>query len=108
MPEFTDPQILEIGKRQKAIIWLILISIPTTFIPFTSPVVGLISIYFIYKLATAVKSSLAWLYIILGFLPLIGLLALLHLNAKATRALRAKGLEVGLMGAISSELDKLL
>ncbi len=108
MPEFTNPEVVEVGKRQKAIIWLILISIPAIFIPFTSLVVGLISVYFIYKLAKAVKSSLAWLYIILGFLPLISLLALLHLNAKATRALREKGLKVGLMGASSSDLDNLL
>jgi hypothetical protein len=41
------------------------------------------------------------------FVPLISLLALLHLNEKATKILRANGIKVGLMGVSSSELEKM-
>lgn len=42
--------------------------------------------------------------LILMFVPIIGLLTLLILNQKATTALRAAGLHVGLLGVRTSEL----
>ena len=97
--------ILEVANRQKQILWMILISIPATFIPFATLVTGVIQIYFIVKLAKAVGSS-AWLYAVLAFLPLIGLIALLRLNGKATKILKDNGVAVGLMGANSVDLKK--
>ena len=97
--------ILEVANRQKQILWMILISIPATFIPFATLVTGVIQIYFIVKLAKAVGSS-AWLYAVLAFLPLIGLIALLRLNGKATKILKDNGVAVGLMGANSDDLKK--
>ena len=98
--------ILEVANRQKQILWMILISIPATFIPFATLVTGVIQIYFIVKLAKAVGSSMAWLYAVLAFLPLIGLIALLRLNGKATKILKDNGVAVGLMGANSDDLKK--
>jgi hypothetical protein len=40
---------------------------------------------------------------LLTFLPFIGLLVLLIVNAKATRTLRAGGLRVGLLGVNQSQ-----
>jgi hypothetical protein len=44
---------------------------------------------------------------ILAFIPCIGLLALLTINAKANNVLRQNGIRVGLMGARSSDLAAL-
>ncbi len=105
--EWTVQELLEVGTRQKQIMWLILLSLVTMFIPFATIVTGIIQIYFIFRLAEAVRSSAAWVYIILAFIPLIGLLGLLHINAKATKALQANGIKVGLMGAKSSDLERM-
>ena len=99
--------ILEVAKRQKQIMWMILLSLVAMFIPFATIVTGIIQIYFIFKLAQVVRSSAPWVYIILAFIPLIGLIALLHINGKVTKLLQANGGRVRLMGAKSSDLDKI-
>jgi len=86
---------------------MILLSLVAMFIPFATIVTGIIQIYFIYKLAGAVRSSTAWIYIILAFIPLIGLLALLHINGKATKILQANGIKVSLMGARMTDIEKM-
>jgi hypothetical protein len=95
---WTKQNVLEVAKFQKWVIWMILISLVAMFIPFATIVTGIIQLYFIFKLATALRLS-AWGYIIMAFIPLIGLIALLHLNGKATKKLKASGIRVGLMGA---------
>jgi hypothetical protein len=104
---WTADELCDVAKWQKHIIWMILISLVAMFIPGATIVTGILQIYFIYKLAKAVRSSVAWLYIILAFIPLIGLLALLHINGKASRTLQANGIRVGLMGAKRADLEKL-
>lgn len=104
--EWTAEEILEVAKRQKQILFMILISLVAIFIPYATIVTGIIQIYFIFKFAKAVRSSAAWLYIILAFIPLIGLIALLIINSKATKVLQANGIKVGLMGAKKSDLEK--
>ncbi len=101
----TSKEILELAKRQKQMIWMMLLSIEALFIPYLAIVTGIIQFYFILKLAQAIRSSAAWVYIILAFIPLIGLLALLHINGKATKILQEHGLKVGLTGARPSELE---
>ena len=100
-------ELLEVAKRQKQLLWMILLSLVPLFIPFAGIITGIISIYFIYKLAQALRSSAAWVYIILAFIPLVGFFALLHLNAKATKILRSNGIKIGLMGAKAVDLEKL-
>lgn len=105
--EWTKANLVDVAKWQKNILWMILISFVAMFIPFASIVTGIIQIYFIYKLAAAIRSSAAWLYIILAFIPLISLLALLHINQKATKKLQANGVKVGLMGARMADFEKM-
>jgi len=105
--QYNDSETLEVAKRQKAVLWLIVVNLFTFWIPFASIVMGIIGIVFIYKLAKALKCSLTWLYVVLSFIPLVGLVALLVLNGKATGALRAHGVRVGLMGANKEDLGKL-
>ncbi len=62
---YTDSEVLDIARRQKAILWLILISIPayaaSLVIPFLPLIVGIVSLVFIYQLAAALKLSAPWL-----------------------------------------------
>lgn len=102
--EYTDAEILEIAKGQKAIQWLIVVNLLTIWIPFASIVTGIIGAIFIYRLGKAERSSLAVLYTILAFVPLIGLIGLLIVNSKATVVLRQRGIRVGLMGAKKEDL----
>jgi len=104
---WAKQDLIEVAKRQKNILWMILISLVAMFIPGATIVTGIILIYFIYKLAGAVRSSAAWVYIILAFIPLVGLIALLHINGRATKTLQANGIKVGLMGARMADFDKM-
>ncbi|MGL5095286.1 MAG: hypothetical protein ACRDD1_06840 [Planctomycetia bacterium] len=104
---WTNAEIVEVAKRQKQILWMILLSIVAIFIPFATIVTGIIQVFFIYKLAIAVRSKAAWVYIVLAFIPLVGLLALLSINGKATKILQSNGLKVGLMGARSADVKRL-
>lgn len=104
---WTKQQLLEVARYQKNIQWLVLANLIAMFIPFATLVTGIIGIYFIYKLASSLRSSAAWVYIILSFIPLIGLLALVHFVQKATEVLRQNGIAVGVMGATMSDFEKI-
>ena len=105
--EFTAKELFEIAKRQKQILWIILISFLCMLFPPAILIVAIFQVFYIYKLAVAVRSSFAWGYIILSFLPLISLLALLSVNGKASRILKANGVKIGLMGVAKSDLERL-
>ena len=96
---WSTPELVEVAKYQKYIQWLVLANFVAMFIPFGNFAIAIVGIYFIYKLAAALRSTVAWLYIIAAFIPLVGLLALLHLVVSATKVLRANGIRVGIMGA---------
>ncbi|MCX5758388.1 MAG: hypothetical protein NTU83_07780 [Candidatus Hydrogenedentes bacterium] len=103
--QWTKQDLMDVAKRQKSILWMILISLVAMFIPFATIVTGIVQIYFIYRLAAALRSSAAWVYIILAFIPLVGLFALLHINSNATNRLKENGIKVGLMGARMVDFD---
>ena len=103
--QWTKQDLIEVATRQRVIIcWMIPICLVTSFIPI---VPAIIQIYFIYKLAVALRSSVAWLYIVLAFIPLVALISLLVINGKATKRLQQNGIKVGLMGARMEDFDKI-
>ena len=71
--------------------------------PIVGLAVGVILIFFIYRLAAALH-TMAWLYAIAAIVPVVGLFSLLHLDRMATRALQKADLKVGLMGVTEEEL----
>jgi hypothetical protein len=58
--------------------------------------VGLI--YYGYRTAIALGSGVAWLWALGMVVPCVNVITLLALSSKATRACRANGIEVGLLG----------
>ena len=113
---YSNVEILYIAKQQKAVLWLIPISILAYLVGFTIgpqivPVfvlaLGVISLIFIYQLALAIKEPAPWVYAILALIPCISLISMLILNGRATSALKAQGIRVGLMGARKEDLDKI-
>ena len=113
---YSNVEILYIAKQQKAVLWLIPISILAYLVgfaigPHMVPVfvlaLGVISLIFIYQLALALKEPAPWVYAILALIPCISLISMLILNGRATSALKAQGIRVGLMGARREDLDKI-
>ena len=97
--QWTKAELLEVAKHQKNILWMFLISIVASFIPLATIVTGFVMVFFIYKLAKAIRSTNVWLYIVLAFFPLLNVVALVRVNGKATKILESNGIKVGLMGA---------
>ena len=113
---YSNVEILYIAKQQEAVLCLIPISILAYLVGFTIgpqivPVfvlaLGVISLIFIYQLALAIKEPAPWVYAILALIPCISLISMLILNGRATSALKAQGIRVGLMGARKEDLDKI-
>jgi len=106
-----DVDLLTVAKRQKQVLWMIFIQFVALFatiiMPYALFIASIVTIYFMYQLARALGSSVAWLYAILACIPLISLFTLIYLNNRATRTLRDNGIEVGLMGARSADLEDL-
>jgi hypothetical protein len=105
--EYTNTEVVAIAKKQKAIIWLILFSLLVFVFPLGWIVIALVQIVFVYQLAQSLKLSAPWLWCVGMTIPLVSLILLLHLNGKATTAIRGKGVTVGLMGANKAQLEKL-
>lgn len=94
-----------VGRGQKAILWLVVLSllplVPLAVRVFVGPVFAALA----YRIARHVYSPVAALAVaLLCGLPLFGLFALGFLNARATRLLRGAGIRVGFMGADVSHL----
>ena len=90
----------DVGRGQRAILWLMLVSL-LPFLPLAlRAFVGPVCAVFSYRVARHVYSPIAAVGIaLLCGLPLLGLVALGFLNARATRLLRSAGIRVGFMGA---------
>lgn len=62
---------------------------------------------FVFLLSTKVYSVVAGVLLgLVTLVPCVGLIALLVINGKATSTLRAHGINVGLIGADLSQIDK--
>lgn len=115
-------QVRTVARSQKVIILCILaqlLTIPIRFIPLP-PELALVAliVLIVFYLAIAVTATVfvfmltVTLYstgigVLLGFLtfiPCIGLLVLLFINAKATGILKQRGIRVGLLGANMSDV----
>ena len=110
--EVTPADVREVASRQRAIMLCILVYLIAVVCQFALPVtmrwvlglgifaLGIVAAVFIFMLAIKLYSS--GLGIVLGILtliPVVGLIVLLIVNAKATRLLKAHGIRVGLLGA---------
>lgn len=102
--EFSNAEILEIAKYQKWILWTVLASLVAIFIPYALLFTSIVSVILVYQLAKALRSPNDIGYAIAAILPIIGIIALLVINGRATRTLRNHEISVGLMGARKKDL----
>lgn len=104
---FSDMEILEIAKRQKASIWLVPGLVVALFYPYAHILTSIWSMVVVYKLARSVGSPDVWFYAVVGLIPMVGVIALIFANFNATKALTTRGVRVGLMGANQNDLRRL-
>ena len=107
MEQYTNAEVVAVAKKQKAIIWLILASLTVFVFPPAWIVITIVQMVFVYQFAKTLKLGAPWVWCIGMIIPFVSLILLLVLNAKATTAIRGKGVRVGLMGADKAQLDKL-
>lgn len=99
MTAFIPTDTLDIAKAQKGVLYCVLANIVLLFFPPLVLFVIPFQLYFVYRLATALRLDYPLLWAIGMFFPIISLILLLILSQKATAAIRAAGFHVGLMGA---------
>ena len=108
MTDISNREAYEIGTLQRQyLIWLLLAYVIAFFIPYGLFVVGFLAIYFVYKMADAQKSPVAWLWGLSQIIPYVGLVCLLIINQNATTILKSKGIKVGFFGAKDTDLQTL-
>ena len=109
-----DPKIVTIAETQKAVMFVILGQLASFFVVMFVPeaatlillVVGVVSLVFILKFFIAtLGGGLGTVMCILTLIPCVGMIVLLIGNAIATSKLKAAGIEVGLMGADTSQFS---
>ncbi len=102
-------ELREVALAQKLLIYAVVAG----FVPAASPVLYFITapfqLYTIYRLTAALNCEMLHrvLYLLCTLVPLVGIVILLILNAKATRRLTAERIPVGLFGAGSGEIAAL-
>ncbi len=116
-----------IARRQRNILWLILAQLIAYFsmigfdVPRYGPMVGLIPVAFylltmlaivivVMQLMAALRIHIVWriIAVVLCLAPCVSLLLLLSINSRATSALQAAGLKVGLLGVSDDQVVRLL
>jgi hypothetical protein len=106
--EFLPVDVLEVAENQQRMILLILLGLARIALnEYISFALAIIQVYCVYKLAVAVRYRPPVLYGLLMLIPLISLLVLLRVNARATAILKAHGIRVGLGGANHKDLENL-
>lgn len=108
MAEYTLDETIAAAKAQKGILWCILGNVAGVL--FYWPILVAVlpfQIYFVYKLAISLRMVAPLVWCIAMFIPLVSLLLLLVLSQRATKAIRQKGVKVGLMGARIADLEAL-
>ncbi|HEY6871278.1 MAG TPA: hypothetical protein VI298_00995 [Geobacteraceae bacterium] len=97
----------QIAAAQKLLIW----GVVAAMAPLISPVLYVLAIpfqlYAVYRTAKVLEfgSGFIALYVVTMFVPLLGIIMLLVLNSSATKALKAAGISVGLVGARKGDLE---
>lgn len=106
---YTDTAILEIAKKQKLILWMIVGGALLAYAigDFGLHIADVFYAILVYQLAVALKSKFAWVYVVLSLIPFVSFVVLLVMNQKATRVLKLHDLKVGFMGISSSEMAAL-
>ena len=107
-PEIGAAELYDIGRGQKALLWLMLVLVPLFLLPLPLAVrayLGLVCAAFAFPLALHLYPPLAAVAMaLLCGVPLLGLVFVAFLNVRATRILRRAGIRVGLLGADISQL----
>jgi hypothetical protein len=98
-------EVLAVAKAQKGVLWCVLANLACFAFPPLYLAVLPFQLYFIYKLASALKSKVPILWVLGMFVPLLSLILLLVLSQGATKAIQSAGFKVGLMGAKVSEIE---
>ena len=94
----TDLRAIAAGQRM--VIYALLGGMALSFVPYGAGLVGLVwQVVSVVNLARPLKLKNVWLWGIGTAVPLLGIIVLLIINARATAALRAAGVRVGLLGA---------
>ncbi len=122
------PDLRKLAKRQRWIIWLVLLSITTQFIPFLNFsnsdigmilfVVASLTQYAIYilmivgvVLLLVARGTHVLLIILIGILmiaPCVNILILLLVNMRVTRTLKQAGIRVGFMGVKDEDVERII
>ena len=105
---YSESEIFDLAKRQKAIIWLIAIFLAadlSSLVVIESPFLSVIRLLLLltrailmYQFAARLKEASPWIYAVVGIIPYLGLFGLGFLNSRAVALLRSAGLSVGIMG----------
>ena len=117
---YTTSGIIKIAKCHKRVNWFIvwyfiifflvefifgsMPQIRNQMVALTQIVLVITAAFLIYQLAVALKASNPWLWALVVLLPCGGLVAMLILSLRGTKALKLQGIRVGLMGARKRDL----
>ena len=98
--------IRRVALAQRLLLWAVLASFIGLLVPLGMLVTIPFQLYCVFRLAKAfgMSSGRATVWLLAMFIPVVSLICLLVLNARATRTLRNYGVKVGLMGARMADL----
>ncbi len=115
--KFSNEELYQLGCNQRKMIFLFLFALISGFLwMVTGILVGIIQLIFtvlmlvfLYQVGCSLKirGPILIVLLLLMFVPLISLIVLVSVNARASGILQANGISVGLMGASKTELEKL-
>lgn len=116
-PTFSRDQLRRIARDQKVILGCIVMYVLSIIFQFAlprdlRPILGIgmlgvivVGMVFVFMLATKIYGTgMGVLLGLVTLIPLLGLIALVRVNGKATSVLKQHGIPVGLLGATGDEL----
>lgn len=107
--QYSKQDISETAKFQKLMCWWFLAAAACSFFSRIAALgIAVMTIYYMYRLAKALKVRRPWLYILGAFIPIISIIMVVRVIVKATNVLRAHNIKVGLMGANKTDLATFL
>ncbi len=96
-----------VARSYKLVVLSSIATFIAAFVPLKYSILAIpVACYATWVMSRAIKASAIFttVYLFLAFVPVINILALISLNARASRLLKAQGLEVGLFGVRTNDL----
>lgn len=103
----SNPDLAKIAKAHRLVLMGVVITFVAALLPLAFSLIAIpIALYCVWAMTRAIqtKTVISTIYLVLALIPVVNILALVSLNIRGSKLLKAGGVKVGLFGVRAADL----